>query len=744
VGLAARRRQNSQAGRLRYVKTSHPGGGKRLGSREAMKPGTKRALVVLAICAVCTTALTLLWMHHFVPLQEMEFWAQDQQTRLGRFTPKDERLVLIGIDKPVYPPTDFSEEEFQREPLLRDLQKNFPWSRVVWARLIEKLADAGAKVIVFDLVFAAEGDGDDQLKQALEKYKDRVVVGYNLSVNKTDRGNFAQLDLPNASVIEARGSNSPVEDDRLGYDNVWADSDDVLRRADYRKTAEQVGDVVPSGVVLESLDARALRKFGRGDLIPEGFESRLFRYTAQPGTRNGFIPQPIGDVLSPKIWARNYGDGAFFKDKIVLIGPIAEIFHDIHDTPFSEPKHMPGPEIHLNIINAALHGEFLEEPAMFTQSVTTVLAGICALACCFLVAQPVNRLILLTLLTAAYLTVSFFVFNRHGHGINVLLVMVPMTALVSSSGIALTYDYLLERLEKRRVRRTLERYVSRDVVKELLDNPQTFFNALGGVRKPVTILFSDIRGFTTLTESADSSGLVKQLNEYFQEMVAHVFAHQGSLDKFIGDAVMGVWGNIVSHGVQRDACNAVATALAMKRSLRVLNEDWKKRGMLELAFGIGINHGEVIVGNLGSSEKMELTVIGDPVNVASRLEGLTKKYHLDLLLGESMAKLVGDTYILRTVALVQPKGKTTAANIFTVVGDGAAQTVSLPVWLARYEDGVRLYRERQFAEAAAEFRECLAKQPDDYLSARYLGLCEALIKDPPDESWTAAEVMTDK
>jgi len=708
-----------------------------------MKPAAKRAWVVLAICIVCTAVFTVLWKHQFVPLQEMEFFVQDLQTRIGRKTPMDDRLVLIGIDKPVYAPTDFSEEQLQQEPALRDLQKNFPWSRKVWARVIQKLGDAGAKVIVFDLVFAAESDGDEQLKQALEKYKDRVVIGYNISVKKTDRGNFGELDLPNASVIDARGTNSPVEDDRLGYDNVWADFDDVLRRADYRKTSGQVDNLVPAGVVLESLDARALRKFGRADLIPEGFDPRLFRYTA-PTSRSGFIPQPIGDVLSPKIWEKNYGNGKFFKDKIVLIGPIAEIFHDIHDTPFSDPKQMPGPEIHLNIINAALHGEFLNESSTVAQSVMTVAAGACALAFCFLVRHPINRFILLTLLTVAYWAVSFFVFNRFGKGINVLLVMVPTVALVSSSSIALTYDYFLERLEKRRVRRTLERYVSRDVVKELLDNPQTFFNALGGVRKPVTILFSDIRGFTTLTESADSAGLVKQLNEYFQEMVAHVFHHQGSLDKFIGDAVMAVWGSIVSHGVEHDARNAVATALAMKASLRKLNEDWKKRGMLELAFGIGINHGEVIVGNLGSSEKMELTVIGDPVNLASRLEGLTKEYHLDLLLGEKMAAYVGDTYILRTVDYVQVKGKTKPVDVFTVMGDGAAQTVSMPVWLARYEDGVRRYRERKFAAAAVEFQECLRKQPDDYLSSMYLKRCQALIENPPDDSWNGVFVMTKK
>ncbi|MEY2466867.1 MAG: adenylate cyclase, partial [Verrucomicrobiota bacterium] len=477
-------------------------------------------------------------------------------------------------------------------------------------------------------------------------------------------------------------------------------------------------------------------------LIPSGFASRIFRYTAGPG--EGYRPIPIGYVLSPKLWKVNYDNGKFFKDKIVLIGPTAGIFHDEHDTPFEDPKRMLGPEIHLNIINAALHGEFLSPPSILVQVFAIIMAGVFAVAFCFLIAQPLKRLVAVIFFTAAYWAVAFLMFNREYATLNILLVAIPAAALFSSSLIALAYDYFLERIEKRRVRRTLERYVSKDVVKDLLDNPQTFFNALGGVRKPVSILFSDIRGFTTLTESADSHALVKQLNEYFEEMVAHVFSHQGSLDKFIGDAVMAVWGNIVSHGKDTDAHNAVATALAMKQSLKKLNEDWKSRGMLELAFGIGINHGEVIVGNLGSSEKMELTVIGDPVNLASRLEGLTKEYHLDLLLGESVAPLVSDTYILRTVDSVQVKGKTKPVDVFTVIGDGAAQTVSMPLWLARYEEGVRLYRERKFAEGVHAFEECLRRQPTDYLSEMYLKRCQALIENPPPESWDGVFVMTKK
>jgi len=202
-----------------------------------MKPTAKRPITVLAICAACTVVFLVLWWRGFVPLQELELFAQDWQTRLGRKTPADERLVLIGIDKPVYSPTDFSAEELKAEPALALLQKNFPWSRAVWARLIEKLGDAGAKVIVLDLVFAASGDGDDELKQALDKYKDRVVIGYNISDTGAERGNFRELQLPNASVLTTLGTKSPVEDDRLGYVNIWPDFDGVLRHANFRKPA---------------------------------------------------------------------------------------------------------------------------------------------------------------------------------------------------------------------------------------------------------------------------------------------------------------------------------------------------------------------------------------------------------------------------------------------------------------------------------------------------------------------------
>lgn len=706
-----------------------------------MKSASKRSIVVPAICAGIAIIFLAAYWAKMRPLPELEAYTQDLQTRFGRKTPVDQRLVLIGVDKPVYL-SDFSEEEIQREPALRHLQKNFPWSRAVWARLIEKLGDAGAKAIVFDLVFAAPGEGDEELQKALEKYKDQVVVGYNISETETDRGLVKELQIPNSSVFIPHAERSILEDDRLGFVNIWTDFDDTLRRARYRMNGEQAGDVAAPDVMLESLSARALRKFGRADLIPPGTEPRLFRYTGSPSF--GYVPHPIGDVLSPKLWERNYGSGKYFEGKIVLIGPTSELFHDSHPTPFAGGnRQMRGPEIHLNIINAALHGEFLREPALATRMTIIAIAGVFAGAISSLIRQPFKKLGVIAVITVGYCFLVGQFFGRAGAAAQILVVATPTLVVVLSGVIVQAYDYLVERFEKRRIRKKFERYVSRDVVKDLLDNPESFVEAIGGKRREVAVLFSDVRNFTTMTESADPGQLVKQLNEYFEEMVKIVFANSGSLDKFIGDAVMAVWGNIKSQGANKDACNAVATALAMKQSLIKLNEGWKSRGIKELAFGIGINYGEAIVGEMGSTEKVEFTAIGDAVNLASRLEGLTKKYHLDLLLGETVAPLVKEKFILRTVDYVVVKGKTKAVDVFTMVGELNGSGDSLP-WLAAYENGVKLYRQRKFAEGATAFEESLRLQANDYLTEMYLKSCREFVEHPPGPDWDGTNKMTEK
>jgi len=314
-----------------------------------------------------------------------------------------------------------------------------------------------------------------------------------------------------------------------------------------------------------------------------------------------------------------------------------------------------------------------------------------------------------------------------------------------SGSFSLGFEYALERLEKVRTRRTLERYVSKNLVREILENPDSYYSTLRGVRVPVTILFSDLIGFTTLAEKADPEALVAQLNEYLTRMTSVIFSNGGTLDKFIGDAIMAVWGNVRSLGTAQDAKNCARAALAMRRELRQLNQKWRGEGRMGLGMGIGVNQGEVIVGNIGSQERMDPTVIGDSVNLASRLEGLTRIYGVDILVGPSAAELVRDEVYLRSVARVQVKGKLKPTDVFTFVG-ARDETVDPEFlkWLETYEEGLEKFRARDFTEAKILFSRFLEFYPDDLLAKMYLARALEYEQAPPEEAWEAVEVFQKK
>src|SRR5438105_15855585 len=231
-------------------------------------------------------------------------------------------------------------------------------------------------------------------------------------------------------------------------------------------------------------------------------------------------------------------------------------------------------------------------------------------------------------------------------------------------------------------------------------------------------------------------------------MVPMVFDNGGTLDKFIGDAIMAVWGNVSSHGAAADAKAAVRAALGMRRMMVKLNEEWQAEGINPLAFGVGINHGEAVVGNIGSyepHERLDPTVIGDAVNVASRLEALTRQYHVDILIGASAAELVRDEFYLRPVALAQPKGTTRPVELFTVI---AARKDDVDPeflkWLAVYEDALGKFRKRDFKEAKILFSRFLEFYPDDTLAKMYLERALEYEQTQPDEAWDAVEVFKKK
>src|SRR5205814_5802403 len=217
----------------------------------------------------------------------------------------------------------------------------------------------------------------------------------------------------------------------------------------------------------------------------------------------------------------------------------------------------------------------------------------------------------------------------------------------------------------------------------------------------------------------DPAALVKQLNRYLSSMVPMVFDNGGTLDKFIGDAIMAVWGNVTSHGVAEDSKAAVRAALGMRQEMKKLNVAWAAEGIIPLAFGVGINQGEAVVGNIGSyapHERLDPTVIGDAVNLASRLEALTRVYNVDILIGESAAELVRDEFHFRSVARAQVKGKTEPVEVFTLIGARKDDVdPEYLKWLQAYEEAIVKFRKRDFKDAKILLSHFLEFYPDDAL-----------------------------
>jgi adenylate cyclase len=696
--------------------------------------GRHRLLVLAFICLFWTGVIVL---GHFFPAVpfisapwrgEQSF--EDLLRREGRKTPAPSDFVFLGIDQSTLQLPPLTAEEIASNRAFQLMtEKPFPWSREVWALLLDRLSAAGARLVVFDMLFNPPNDGDPSFHVALDRYRDKVVVGANFDMQNP---NTLQKITPNNTLIPP----PQLLDDRVGFVNFWADPiDGKIRAVTYRVTDRQLVDQ-PSEEIYESLSARALAKIGHANDVPQDFRGHMIRFTSP----DAFAPRPLYEVFDPKFWHANYADGAFFKDKIVMVGSSAQVEHDTVVTPMS-PTTL-GPALHLQAMAAALNHEFLRPTPTRTGLALVGMAGLTAWLVVAFLRRPLLCLGTLVLITAVYLGAARWCYD----GTGLLLLTVPvLSALVMSGLFSLGFEYALERLEKLRTRRTLERYVSKNLVKEVLENPDSYYSSTRGVRVPATMLFSDLIGFTTLAEKADPEALVAQLNEYLSRMTSAVFRNGGTLDKFIGDAIMAVWGNVRSCGMAQDTKDCVRAALAMRRELRQLNQRWREEGRMGLGMGIGINQGEVIVGNIGSHERMDPTVIGDSVNLASRLEGLTRIYGVDILVGASAAELARDEVHIRSVARVQVKGKSKPVDIFTFVG-GRDEGVDREFlkWLDTYEEGLEKFRTRDFTEAKILFSRFLEFYPDDLLAKMYLDRALEYEQTPPDEAWAAVEVFEKK
>lgn len=418
--------------------------------------------------------------------------------------------------------------------------------------------------------------------------------------------------------------------------------------------------------------------------------------------------------------------------KILFIGQASTALTDVGPTPRSEQS--PLPLMHLNLLDNILKEDYLRTVPAGAVWAVVVLLGWASLLLlrragfALMVAVPL-------VLIGLYLGAAFLLFNR----MNLLLPVVPpVLALTALHMGSIGGQVLRERRARRQLRQSFSAYVPPAVLESIYKHPDRL--GLGGATREVAILFSDIRGFTTMTEAMDSQELVGQLNEYFTEMVGCISRHQGSLHKYIGDAVMAVWGDITNEGPGIDAGLALRAALDMRAALGPLNRRWEAAGRPAFRIGIGLSHGRVVVGEVGAPQRREFTVMGDAVNTASRIEGVTKKFGLPLVVSETIHDLACERFAFRPLSKVRLAGKVIPVRTYEPLYE-LGREADCPYdldWVKLYTEAHARFEERRWEVAVRLFEACLHQRPEDQPTNMLLELSRELVKNMPPPDWDGA------
>lgn len=672
------------------------------------------------------------------------------QFRAPRDPAADGRLLLVGVD----------------EDSLARLGR-WPWSRVEHGNFALLLTLRPPSVLAFDLLFPEPQDpkSDAAFARGLAQHPS-ALLGACREPNEgvarpPDPGPTRPIPPRNiegdlSRIHGAERALFPIPElcraARFGFvDSEPTSSDGIRRRA---PLLIRIGkDVYPS-LSLQALllywkvaPERVEVILGREIRVPtpHGVEripvdasgSFLINYRAPAGFRQiGYfdLALALGKLNEGNPWPWRYPNP---EGNLLIVGQTATGLTDMGPSPL-DPK-SPLVHIHLNALNNVFRHDYLKAiPWSWTLPAWLLFAWFTLFS---LERSRIATCVLIPALAIlVYAALAFGVFERWSLD---LPVTAPTLAFVLLHAGAVLLRWREEQRSKQEIRAVFSSYIAPKVMEQLLRHPENV--KLGGVRKPVTVLFSDIRGFTTITEQANEEALVAQLNEYFTRMVDCVTRHEGTLHKYIGDAIMAVWGDVVDLPEEENARRAVRAALDMRPELARLNAAWKTQGRLELRIGIGLNHGPVVVGNLGAPQRKEFTVIGDAVNLGSRLEGVTKEFHTDLAISETVAALLGDRFLLRTLGLIQVKGKAKPVRVFEVLDDRASPSERWdPAWVAAYEAAFASYLKREFAKAGEAFTRCAKERPGDYCADLYTEECRILAATPPPPDWDGILVMKSK
>ncbi|MCK9425563.1 MAG: adenylate/guanylate cyclase domain-containing protein [Ignavibacteriaceae bacterium] len=652
---------------------------------------------------------------------------------------------------------------------------SLPLSRYLFAKVVKNLSEAGVKAIGIDVVMTSPDKWDEQndslLFYELRKAKNVVLAG---KTEVTGQHEFQlRKEHQNYDNIFFEADSS------IGIVRVISDNDGVIRRYVPMMYSEASDKYLPTfgfATLNKYFDLKNDEIITKNDnfFILNNIEIPKFDRTSMLinyyGPDNTFLHFNFLEVLDDKeFFTKDEKDleteintwddpdigllkSGLFKGKIVLIGSTEPEDQDIKPISFSRGEKkgdnlMYGVEIHATAIQNIISKDFLtkESPLQEIALIFFFTFGSFYFSS-FLKEQKTKRGGILELVNILFLggsifglrELSFYLFNHFSIVLNVIS---PALALVIGYVGSTAYHFIAERKQKAVIKGMFSQYVNSTVVDELIADPDKM--RLGGERKVLSIFFSDIAGFSTFSETKKPEELVLFLNEYLSEMTRIIFENKGTLDKYIGDAVMAFWGAPLPF--EDHAYQTCKSALLMQKRLAELRAKWREEGQTEIEIRMGVNTGEVVVGNMGGSERFDYTVMGDAVNLASRLEGANKEYGTNLMLSEMTHDLVQNDFITRELDALVVKGKTQPVKVYELIAfkDEQLGQTSLDC-LSLFNEGLVLYKTFQFKEAATKFAEAKNIKSNDHPSFVYLKRCMHFIEFPPPKDWDGVFRMTTK
>lgn len=544
----------------------------------------------------------------------------------------------------------FTEKSVSRHIIIADIDNEsinkigqWPWPRSIFAKVITEVSKNPPKALGIDVIFPEHSrvgiSDDNELARALQSALYPIIMPIEADPLFLENGKpLADTFLRPLPEFTSQRSVT------LAHVNLILDRDGIIR-----KFPPQIFDRTASATI-NSFSYETVQKSG----YPIPHKDSL------TDTERIVFTGPTGSILRIPFWKILDGSASeSVKGKIVFLGATAADLHDEKPTPLGRGTEMPGVEIQANIANMLISGYRLTPLGEAYSNLWIFIAALLPACIFILLRRGTLQPILITIFFGGVQTLAVvFAFEN---GIVANIIHINGSWILSTSAIV-AYRYFFGERERAQMRKTFSKYVSKDVLEEILKHPEMV--KLGGEEKEITVFFSDIRGFTTLSEKTTPKELVRILNEYFTSMSEEVLNHKGVLDKYIGDAIMAFWGAPIEDPNQAD--NALQASIAMMQKLKILNEKLRQNGDPEINIGIGLYTGPAIVGNIGSEMRFDYTVIGDTVNVASRLEGLNKEFKTNIIIGESTKNKLRGTYSFKPLGSVSVKGRKEQLNIYTV------------------------------------------------------------------------------